>query len=180
VDEMDTMRRRYGKAELLGEIDRAWTELNEALDRLTPEQMTEIRDPEGWAVKDHLVHMAAWERSVAVFLQGRPRHEGLGISEDLYIDETGEEDDVNAAIQEAGKDLSASEALADLRAGHAQMLSLINAMSDDDLNKANSDFQPDASGERDERPVVGMIYSNTANHFREHQGWIESLVSRDR
>ena len=51
-------------------------------------------------------------------------------------------------------------------------------MSDDDLYKANSDFQPETSGERDERPICGMIYSNSANHFREHQEWIESLVSK--
>jgi hypothetical protein len=176
--ELDTMRRRYGKAELLGEIDKAWTKLNEALDRLTDEQMTEIRDPQGWAVKDHLVHMAAWERSVAVFLQGRPRHEGLGIDEHLY--DKGDDDEINAAIQEAQKVVSLAEARAQLRDVHAELLGLIDPLSDDDLNKANSDFQPEASGERDERPVVGMIYSNTANHFREHQEWIEGLVDGSR
>ena len=47
-----------------------------AAEGLSEEQMTTIHDPQGWAAKDHLVHIAAWERSVAVFLQGRPRHEG--------------------------------------------------------------------------------------------------------
>ena len=173
---MDTMQRRHGKAELLGEIESAWTKLNEALDRLTEEQMTEIRDAEGWAVKDHLVHIAAWERSVVVFLQGRPRHEGLGVDKQLY--EEGGDDKINAAVQERRKDATLSEALAELREVHRQLLSLVEPMSDDDLYKANSDFQPDAQGERDERPVMGMIYSNTANHFREHQEWIESLVSQ--
>jgi hypothetical protein len=174
MEEVDTMQRRYGKAELLSEVERTWSALNGALGRLTPEQMAEIRDPEGWAVKDHLVHMAAWERSVVVFLEGRPRYEGLGVSQELY--EKGDEDEVNAAIQKAGRDMSLSEALGELRAVHGRMLALIEQMSDDDMMKANSDFQPDMEGERDERPVVGMIYSNTANHFREHQGWIESLV----
>ena len=174
MDEIDTMQRRYGKAELLREIDGAWSALNGALDKLTPEQMTEIRDPEGWAVKDHLAHMAAWERSVAVFLQGRPRYEGLGVSEELY--ERGDDDEINAAIQAARKDVPLEEALAELRGVHAQMMGVIETLNDDDMMKANSDFQPESAGERDERPVVGMIYSNTANHFREHQGWIESLV----
>jgi hypothetical protein len=174
---MDTMQRRYSKADLLSAIEGAWTNLNAALDRLTQEQMTEIRDPEGWAVKDHLVHMAAWECSVVVFLQGRPRHEGLEVDEQVY--NRGDDDEINAAIQEKRKDVSLSEALAELREVHGQLLSLLEPMSDDDLYKANSDFQPHATGERDERPVAGMIYSNTANHFAEHQEWIESLVSRE-
>jgi hypothetical protein len=173
--EMATMERRPGKAELLSEIESAWTKLRDTLDTLTPEQMTEIRDPQGWSVKDHLVHMAAWERSVAVLIQGQPRHEGLGIDEQLYL--TSSEDEINAAIQEKRKDVSLSEALADFREAHGQLLSLIEPMSDDDLYKANSDFLPEGSGERDERPIIGMIYGNTADHFREHQRWIESLVS---
>ena len=59
-------------------------------------------------------------------------------------------------------------------------IALIEPLSDDDLYRANSDFQPEGSGERDERPVIGMLYGNTANHFREHQEWIESLVSHGR
>ena len=101
------MEKRYTRAELLSEIDGTWTKLNTALDGLTQEQMTEIRDPEGWAVKDHLTHMAAWERSVVVFLQGRPRHEGLGVDEQLY--ETGGDDKINAAIQEKQKGCTAFE-----------------------------------------------------------------------
>lgn len=172
---MDTMEMRHSKADLVREIEGAWTKLNAALDGLTPEQMTQIQDEEGWAVKDHLVHMAAWERSVALFLQGKPRHEGLGIDEQLYL--TGD-DRINAAIQEKQKDISLSEAMSEFQEVHAQLLGLIEPMSDDDLYKANSDYQPAGSGERDERPIIGMIYSNTAEHFRDHQGWIESLVSQ--
>jgi hypothetical protein len=40
-------------------------------------------------------------------------------------------------------------------------------------------YQPAEGGERDERPIIGMIYSNTANHFREHQAWITRLVAAD-
>ena len=173
---MATSERPYSKAVLLSEIEAAWMKLNEALDKLTPEQMTEIRDPQGWAVKDHLVHIAAWERSVVVFLQGRPRHEGLGIDKQLY--DSGDEDAQNAAIQEQRKDIPLSEALAEFRDVHSQLLSLLQPMSEDGLYRANSDFEPEGSGERDERPVIGMIYSNSANHFREHQEWIESLVSQ--
>ncbi|MEA2576132.1 MAG: hypothetical protein QOH93_3430 [Chloroflexia bacterium] len=170
------MERRFTKADLLSAIEESWTKLNDALGRLTEQQMTQIRDHEGWTVKDHLTHIAAWERSVVVFLQGRPRYEGLGVEEQVYG--RGDYEEINAAIQEQAKDASLSQALADLHSVHSQLLSLLEPMTDDDLYKANSDFQPAVTGERDERPIAGMIYSNTAGHFEEHQGWIESLVSQ--
>ena len=169
------MERQYSRADLLRELDDAWTELNRTLDRLSEAQTTEIRDAEGWSVRDHLVHMAAWERSVVVFLQGRPRHEGLGVDKQLYL--AGDEDTINAAIQEKHRDVSLAGALADLRQVHSELLRLIEPMSDDDLYRANSDFQPEGRGERDERPVIGMIYGNSAHHFREHREWIERLVA---
>ena len=173
---MDNMETRHNKAELLSLMDAAWTQLNSALDRLTPQQMTEIRDPAGWAVKDHLVHLAAWERSVVMVLQGRPRHEGLGIGEAVYNSD--DEDNINAAIQAQGKTIAPAEALAALRTAHQQLLSLVAPLTDTDLYKAVSDYLPASAGDRDERPLLGLIYSNTAHHFGEHQAWIASLVGQ--
>ncbi len=172
---MDSIEHRYTKADLVHEIDDAWSTLTAALDGLTETQMTEVRDAAGWAVTDHLVHIAAWERSVVVFLQGMPRHEGLGIDTHLY--QTGDEDAINAAIQRQRQDVLAAEAVAELRAVHADLLRLLASLSDDDLYRASSTYQPAEVGERDERPIIGMIYSNTANHFREHHAWITRLVA---
>lgn len=178
MDQIDSMERRFRRAELLGEINAAWSELNAALDRLTPEQMTSARDRTGWTVKDHIAHMAAWERSVAVYIQGKPRYEGLGISQKMYYG--GDDDEINAAIQKARRGVSLQDVLAEFRNGHSEMVGIVGMMSDADLNKANSDFQPDDLDEKhkDERPISGMIFSNTCNHFREHLGWIESLVKK--
>ncbi len=175
---VDAGETRYTKAVMLSEIERAWAALNDALDGLTPQQMTEIRDPQGWAVKDHLGHISAWERSVVVFLRGGPRHEGLGIDEQLYL--AGDDDAINAAIQAKQKDVSLPAALADMREVHSQLLRLIEPLSDADLYKANSDYRVEQPEERDERPLIGMIYSNTAPHFKEHQDWIASLVAQER
>ncbi len=176
MDAMDTGEMRHNKAELLGLMDAAWTRLNSALDALTAEQMTEIRDPQGWAVKDHLVHLAAWERSVVVVLKGRPRHEGLGIAEAVY--DSGDEDAINAAIQAQGQDTPPATALAALRASHSRLLSLVAPLSDADLYKAVSDYLPAAPDDPDTRPLLGLIYSNTAQHFAEHEAWIAGLVAQ--
>ncbi len=173
---MATQERRYSKAELVREIDAAWSALTAVVERLTAAQMTEVRDAQGWTVTDHLVHLAAWERSVVVFLQGRPRHEGLGVDAQLY--RAGDEDAINAAIQEQGKELSPAKAWASLREVHGQLVGLLAPLRDDDLYTANSDYQAEDPGERDERPLIGLIYGNTAHHFREHQTWIEQLVAQ--
>ncbi len=173
---MDIAEKHHNKAELLRLTDAAWTRLNSALDALTAEQMTDIRDPQGWAVKDHLVHLAAWERSVVVVLQGRPRHEGLGIAEAVY--NSGDEDSINAAIQAQRPATAPAAALAELRAGHQQLLSLVEPLNDAELYQAVSDYLPTTPGDRDERPLLGLIYSNTAQHFAEHEAWIAGLVAQ--
>lgn len=172
---MSSVERRYTKADLLREIDDAWTTLTDVLDGLTDAPMAEVRDAAGWTATDHLVHLAAWERSVVVYLQGRPRHEGLGIDAMLY--RTGDDDAINAAIHQQRQGISRQEALAELRAVHAELLHLLTPLNDDDLYRASHTYQPAEADERDERPIIGMIYSNTANHFREHQAWIEQLAA---
>src|SRR5687768_15407804 len=107
------------KTQLMKEIESTWPVLNAALDTLTNEQMTDIRDAEGWAVKDHLTHLAAWERSMVYLFQGKPRHEGLGVDENTYRE--GSEDEINAAIQRRSKGLAPAEARADLRDAHEQL-----------------------------------------------------------
>ena len=69
--------------DLLRRMEEAWSSLDGALSQLSEEQL-QRRDDTGWSVKDHLSHMAAWERSVAFLLQGRPRHEGLGVDEETW------------------------------------------------------------------------------------------------
>ncbi len=59
------METRYSKAGLLSQMKGAPTELNENLDPLTQAQ---FQDSQSWTVKDHLTPLAAWERSVVIFM----------------------------------------------------------------------------------------------------------------
>jgi hypothetical protein len=162
------------KAELMKEIDSTWPQLNAALDRLTNEQMTNIRDAEGWAVKDHLTHLAAWERSMVYLFQGKPRHEGLGVDERLYLE--GSEDEINAAIQQRSKDLTPAEARNQLRDAHERLMALLEPMSDEDLLKPYSHFLPVEPGQDDGSPIFFRVYGNTAGHFKLHLDWITALA----
>ena len=164
----------HTKSELMSEIESSWSQLNTALDRLREGQLTEPQDNKGWAVKDHLTHMAAWERSMIYMLQGKARHEGLGVDEETYLN--GDDDEINAAIQERTKGIAPAEALAELRNVHSQLMGMLEGLSDEDLQKPYSHYLPNEPGEPDNNPVLHKIHGNTAAHFNEHLGWIQSLV----
>jgi hypothetical protein len=163
------------KTDLLLAIDQAWREISAALDRLSEAQSTTIRDAQGWTVKDHVMHMAAWERSMVYFLQGLPRHAGLGIDATLYLE--GSVDAINAAIQQQSQDFTLAAVRAELRDTHQQMMLLLYPLTDADLHKPYRHYLPDEPGEGDGPPAINLIYGNTAEHFAEHLGWIQALAT---
>lgn len=162
------------KEQLMAAIDRDWTQLTAALDRLTPVDFTAHHDDHGWTVKDHLVHLAAWERSVLYLLTSRPRHEGLGIDATLYL--TGGEEAINAAIKAANRERTVAAALAELRGVHARLWDVLAPLGDDALQHRYRYYLPDEPGEGDGPVVLDVIYSNTAHHYAEHLPWIEALT----
>jgi hypothetical protein len=159
---------------LLGAMVQAWDELETALSRLSPAQWSGPQDAEGWSAKDHVAHMAAWGQSAVHFLQHKPRHTGLDIDESLYLAEG--YDAINAEIQRRNKDLPVEQALAWLRSTHAQLLALVEGLSDADLARPYRFYLPDEPGEGDGRPAYDVVYGNSAGHYREHLAWIASLV----
>lgn len=162
------------KDELLERIERTWPALQTTLDKLSDAQQT-VTDAAGWAIKDHVVHMAAWERSVVFLLQKRPRHEGLGVDEALYLH--GSEEAINAAVFEKNVNLTPDEALAYHRDVHEQMMALLSRLSDTDLQKPCREFLPEKlAGEEYDFPVINTVYGNTAHHYAEHLDWIEALA----
>ena len=161
------------RTELLEQIETAWTDLHSFLDGLTELQMTEIHDDQGWNVKDHIIHMAAWEESVAYLFEGRPRHEALGIDESQFA--TASFDEINAIVRDRRKRIALTSALGQFRRVHRGLVASIQGLSDADLNDQVSTFFPQAP-RNDERRVLDLLYDNTAQHFAEHLGWIKTLV----
>jgi len=165
------------KSQLLAEIQQTWDALNAGLQRLSEVQMTSRYDAQGWTVKDHLVHLARWEQSVVFMLQGKPRHAGLGVEEALYLTE--DFDKINAVIYQQAQDVRLPEAFAQLRDVHKQMLEMLQPMTDADLQLPYRHFLPDEPGDGDGPSAYDMIYFNTAGHFSDHLGWMETLVNKE-
>jgi hypothetical protein len=163
------------KNQLLAEIETAWVILNSYLANLSTAQKTNLYDSQGWCVKDHITHITAWEESVVFFLQGKPRHEALGVEE--KFDKTLSIDELNAVIQKHSKNLRLSEAMAQMQATHRQLVALLAKLTDADLDKPLNEDQPEQSN-GEARLVIDLIRDNTSGHFSEHLDWIETLASK--
>jgi DinB superfamily len=175
-------------ADVLSRVDRAWASLEGTVGRLSPTQLTELRDPAGWAVKDDLMHVAAWEDAFVARLEGRPTHEALGLDEaTLALDE----DAVNAAIFERHRDRALTEVLDALQASHRTARARLAALHDRTVAGPASGVLPSSSiastgfswdsapgSERDTTPAGAWIGGNTWEHYDAHHGWIRELVAR--
>ena len=168
------------KDQLLREIDRGWAGLVAFLDQAGEEALTVPVDAQGWTVKDHVVHLAAWERSALFLLQGRPRHEGLGVSEDTYLSQTAGEkawDAINAEIKQNAQG-SLGEALAELHQTHEYLLEALQPLTDEDLERPYRYYLPDEPGEGEGPPAFELVSGNSWEHYAEHLEWMRGIASR--
>jgi hypothetical protein len=163
------------KTKLLAEVEQAWNTLNGKLDGYTEGQLSEPRDDAGWAAKDHMVHMAMWERSVIFLFKRQPRHLGLGVERELY--NSGDEDAVNDVIFKQHAGLTAAEAREKLRTTHQELIAVLEPLEDADLTRRFNEYLPEDAD--DDRPAVNVVYGNTVHHYPDHMGWIDTLIKRE-
>jgi hypothetical protein len=163
------------KDELLGRIERARAALVETIEDLSGAQL-EAREEGGWAITDHLLHLAVWEKGVADFLRGRPRAAGMGLSEEAWQLSM---DEVNELIYEQTKGLSAAQARQKLEEAHQAMLEALAGLSDEDLMRPHAHFLPHGEeGVATQRLVLETIVANTYEHYDEHAQYIRQKLSQ--
>jgi uncharacterized protein (TIGR03083 family) len=137
---------------------------------LTDDEMVAPGPDGGWSVKDHLMHIVAWDRALLGVLQDQPIDRAIGIDGSVY--ETGGIDAVNAAIYERERDRPLPEVLAAWRASRREVLALLETLSDADLYERP--YMPDYPG--DGRPVIDGVVGNTYAHDEEHIEWIRTML----
>ena len=162
------------KSELIHKINAAWENLESYLASLTEQQMTDLRDDQGWNVSDHITHLAAWEEMIVRLLQGKPRFQFLGVdSSELSRKPI---DELNAVIHDHWKVISGTAAIEAYRRSHQNLIASLQTLADADLSqpagKIFTQIPPD-----DERRVVDIIRDNADRHIAEHLPWIQAIVS---
>ena len=151
-------------------IEASWNQLVELVNQVQDAGGLTRAGADGWSVKDHLAHIGAWEHSLLALIEGRDRPSGMGLTEPSE-----EIDVVNEAVRKLHDSDTPEEALGYFRDSHAQLVGALGKLSDADLEKPYSHYQP---GDPDEmRPVAGWVAGNTYEHYAEHIAWINQLLS---
>jgi len=152
------------KAELLARIRAARASLEDTLSGLDDAALS-APGPEGWAVKDHLAHLAAWGRKVLANMDGRTGPQVLGVPEDVY--KRGDWVEINEIVRAPDKDRPAADIVDDYRQVHITLLERI-----EDL--------PESALYGDDDKLRNNIAGNTYGHDEEHKPWIETVIAYTR
>lgn len=154
-------------ADLLARIERDWSAMMVLVEDLSREQL-ESPIAGGWAVKDHLAHLATWERFMLYcYLGGMTPHEAFGFDEATY--DTLDEDGINALIYVRNADLPVEAVLADSIRTHQEVLAALQGMNFADLMK------PRFADDPQQRPMLDWVIGNTYEHYQEHLLMMEVL-----
>lgn len=145
-------------AEMLRRIESGRAELDHVFAAASPPD-------DAWSVKDHMAHIACWEQSALALLNGEARqgHVGIGQGHLEGLDTTG----INDRIFALYHDTPEPEVRALYDQVHAALLARLRSMTDDDLKRPYSHYQPD-DPPYNANPVWPWIVGNTFGHYEEH------------
>ena len=159
------------RAELLTRVREAQEALVATISATSADQLTTREAGDGWSVKDHLEHLAGGRRMVLSLLHGRPGWEGLGVEEQVYLNE--DDDAVNALIWLRTRDVPLAQALAEFQETHRELLAELTALSEKEWTRRFDPFRPG-----DLRPLIEGVAANSYWHDAEHREWIIALQAR--
>lgn len=153
------------KSELISQIERSRGALLDLVHRFSEAQRV-LPGPNGWSIKDHLAHLAAWEAGMAARILDRPRWEAMGLSKEDLIGKNVEE--INEKIFKRYKDTPLEQVEAFFDLAHQLMLAALEQTRDKDLSKR----YPTRSDPTEGATLLSFIAGDTYEHYREHVEWI--------
>jgi len=143
------------RPDLPDRVAHSWDELHEVVAALDDPQLA-APGPDGWSVKDHLVHLARWEEYLLARLDGRDGIAEWGLDPSREWDA----DSVNAVLQPRDAGVSPAAARARLAGTHARVLERLRTLDQADLERQ-----------------LPLIEGNTCGHYDEHREWIRALAT---
>ncbi len=161
-----------GADEVLEQVHAARAEIESIIDELSKEQMTQATDDGGWSIKDHLAHIAEWQRRGLGVIEGRAAWESLGIDRETYrqLDIDG----VNQIIYERNKDRPLAEVLTDFRKMQERVILTLEQMNEDDLDRSI----PTDMEEVTYRRIGDIVLGNFSGHDSDHVEDIRLLANQ--
>jgi uncharacterized damage-inducible protein DinB len=156
--------------EVLENIRKARAELEASFAGLSEKQMTGPVTEGGWSIKDHLAHIAEYQRRALAVIAGLHQADGFGIDRETF-EQFEDVHAVNEFLFQRNRDQELSDVLEDFRETHRIVEATVEQMSDADMQKK-------LSGKIAERfpRVVDLLNFNIARHDRVHIKDIQALA----
>ncbi|MFN0096904.1 MAG: DinB family protein [Dehalococcoidia bacterium] len=155
------------RGELLARIAPAFARLMDIVEHA--DEAALVPAPAGaWSARDHLHHLASWERKVAAQATSEPIPPALGISNVVW--NGGEIDAINAAVQALGRATPGRTVIAALREAHARTVATIEGLAEEAL------LEPGYPDEPGSAMLLYFFAGNTFLHYAEHLPEIEGLL----
>ncbi len=162
------------KAELVQQLRQESAEMDRLLATLSDKQLTDLHDPSGWTIQDHLDHLAAWQEGVAAMLEKKPRFEAMGVDLPTMLRTT--EDEQNAIIR-GRTHHTLPQTRGALAGSYEHLLRALAPLTDADLHRPYSDYQPDEHSTESNRPAIEVVVNNSSKHYHEHIPWIKAIAT---
>ncbi|MEO9255115.1 MAG: DinB family protein [Tepidiformaceae bacterium] len=145
-------------AELLALVARERGAIEQAVAGLSDDALAAQSD--GWSPKDHLAHVAAWERRLVAEVQGETAASRFMMDQATW--DAADSESVNAMLHARHHDEPPATVLADFRASGGALRALLATLTDSDL------LQPVRPDDPDVDSLVELIAWDTFRHYPEH------------
>lgn len=161
-------------------VERAWKPYRDYISSLTPEQLDGPSDAAGWTVKDHIAHVTSWQEGITAVLQGRPRHEGMGLSKADRVSEVETDDEVdalNAKMRDIDAHFSGEEAVEEAILKHEGFVMELESQPEEAVSRKRSDYLP--GPDPDDMSFTDWVWNNSGAHYAEHLTYIRRILGED-
>lgn len=168
---------RSRREEVLGKLREEFERWEERLSRLSEEEITTSRLPNGWSIKDLMAHLMAWQQVTTARLEAARRDASPAYPEWLAGASPESEEEIhrfNARILEMHRESPWSQVHRAWRAGFLGVLELGADLPEDDLLEAGR--YPWLDG----HPLIAVLQGTYRHHHDDHLGALRTWMDEHR
>lgn len=154
---------------LLAETAAARGELEAFVAGLPAERLL-VPGPDGWTMKDHLAHIAAWDGALVAVLRREPWYAGFGVE----IDPAAGFDAINERIRAATAGHPLRQVLASFRGNRAALVATLRRLDPAALDQPLEAWQPNVDVPHGE-PLRAWIVDVLIMHDTAHLQWLRAF-----